>query len=126
MAENTNISLTVEAWADITIKTWLDKIDKLNINRTFQLYNSFVHHIVSSAGGDISRIEFAFDYYGKFIEMGVGKGVSIDDVGVSSTRKRKPWYSRTLYIELIKLSEILAEKYAHKGVLAIVEGIEGK
>jgi len=126
MANNTNISLTIEAWADITIRNWLDKIDKLNINRSFQLYNSFVHHVVSNAGGDIARIEFAFDYYGKFVEMGVGKGVSLEDVGIDTKRRPKRWYSKTLYAELIKLSELLAEKYAHKGALAIVESVQGK
>lgn len=125
MKTNTNIELTIQAWSEIVIKNWLDKIEKLNIYSTFQLHDSFTHHIISNAGGDIARIEFAFNYYGKFIDMGVGKGVKIEDVTNTDNRRRpKKWYSKVLYSEFMKLKELLAEKYAKKGALAIIENIK--
>jgi hypothetical protein len=125
MAKNTNIELTVEAWADIVINNWLSKVDAMKINDTYSLSNSFIHHIISNAGGNIQRIEFAFNYYGKFVDMGVGKGVTLEDAGITETR-RKPrlWYSPTFYAEFKKLVQILAEKYGIKGQMAIVENID--
>lgn len=125
MAENTNIELTVQAWADIVIQIWLDKIEKLKINYSYQLADSFVNHVVSHANGNVARIEFAFNYYGKFVDMGVGRGTTLDDVRAGNTnRKPKPWYSRTFYGEVRKLSQLLAEKYARKGALIVVENID--
>jgi len=123
MAENLDINLTLQAWADIVITIWLNKIDQLRINYTYQLADSFTNHVISHANGDIRRIEFAFNYYGKFVDMGVGNGVSIEDVGLSN-RKPKPWYSRAFYVEVKKLGTLLAQKYARKGVLSIVENID--
>ena len=125
MAENLDRNLTIQAWADIVITIWLNKMQQLNINYSYQLADSFANHIVSHSNGDIARIEFAFNYYGKFVDMGVGKGITIDDVGSPiTTRRPKPWYSRTFYAEVKKLATILSEKYARKGVLTIVENID--
>ena len=125
MAANTDINLTVQAWADIVIQIWLDKIEKLKIIYTYQLADSFVNHVISHSNGDVQRIEFAFNYYGKFVDMGVGRGVTLDDVRAGNTsRKPKPWYSRTFYGEVRKLSALLAEKYARKGALIVVENID--
>jgi len=124
MAQNTNISLTLQAWADIVIKNWLAKIDAMGIHDTYELSQSFIHHIISNAGGDIARIEFAFLFYGRFVDMGVGKGIKIEDTGMKESRRRPhKWYSPVIYSQVKKLTEILAEKYAHKGALIIVEKI---
>ncbi|HRZ20925.1 MAG TPA: hypothetical protein P5184_04610, partial [Bacteroidales bacterium] len=116
--ENSDLKLTAEAWADIVIKNWLTKIDQLRINYSYQLSDSFLHHIVANAGGDLQRIEFAFAYYGRMVDMGVGKGVKIAMVKERRfegfRRRPKPWYSVTLYSEVKKLREILQRKYALK------------
>jgi hypothetical protein len=123
MADNLDMNLTAQAWADIVIQIWLDKIDKMHVYETYQLADSFTNHVISHANGNVAKIEFAFNYYGKFVDMGVGKGVPIDQIA-SSSRKPKPWYSRTFYAEVKKLSALLAEKYARKGVLTIIENID--
>lgn len=123
--ENTNLNLTVQAWADIVITIWLNKIEQLKIYQTYQLADSFVNHVISHSNGDVQKIEFAFLYYGKFVDMGVGRGVTIEDVqDTGNRRKPKPWYSRTFYAEVQKLARIMAEKYARKGALAIVENVD--
>lgn len=125
MAENLDINLTVQAWADIVITIWLNKIDQLRVNHTYQLADSFANHIISHANGDLQRIEFAFNYYGKFVDMGVGRGVTLEDVASpNNQRKPKPWYSRYFYAEVQKLARIMAEKYGRKGVITIVENID--
>ena len=123
--ENTDLKLTAEAWAEIVIKNWLTKIDQLRINYSYQLSDSFMHHVLANAGGDLQRIEFAFAYYGRMVDMGVGKGVKIAMVkerryeGIR--RRPKPWYSVTLYSEVKKLREILQRKYALKTTTTTVE-----
>ena len=136
MDENTDIKLTVGAWADIVEKIWLDKIGKLRLRYSGQLEESFKHEVITNAAGNVERIEFAFNYYGKFVDMGVGRGVKIGDVNEQSISRRlegrgsgnrrapKPWYSKTIFAERMKLAEILAKKYAHKGSIVIVENMD--
>ena len=124
MIQQTNINETLQAWADIVIDNWEQKIHALKISYSYSLVESFANHVVSESGGDASRIEFAFNYYGKFVDMGVGKGVSLKEVGQGWT-KRKPrnWYSRTFFSEVVKLGDIVAKKYAQKGAITIAENI---
>jgi hypothetical protein len=131
---NTDLNLTAEAWAEIVIDNWLDKISKLNIGYSFQLERNFIHEIARGPNGVPTLISFSFPYYGKFVDMGVGKGVRLEDVksGASDYRagegghRRRPkkWYSPVFYAEVQKLTRILAEKYALMGSLAIVENID--
>jgi hypothetical protein len=92
--------------------------------------------VISEAGGDLARIEFAFMYYGKFVDMGVGNGIGMGEQWSGQERKRKytgekfstkrhakPWYNKPLWAETNRLFQILAEKYAIKGVVTIVENV---
>ena len=119
MSDNENLRLTIEAWAEIVIKIWEDKLRKRKIIHTGELFNSFVYHIYANAGGDPERIIFAFNYYGRFVDMGVGKGVKYDDKGIMK-RKNKPWFSATFDYHVEQLTSILEEKYALKISSAIV------
>jgi len=124
MAQNIDIGLTVEAWADIVIKNWRRKITELNIGVTGALYDSFVFEVIGNAGGNPERIDFAFEYYGRFVDMGVGRGVYVGNPGdVQTRRKAKPWYSKIIFGQAAKLSEILAEKYGILGASVISENI---
>lgn len=125
MADQTNIGLTVEAWASIVVERWETQIARLNIGHSGNLINSFAHHIITQSQGNPERIEFAFEYYGKFVDMGVGRGVSIGEVEFSDRRK-KPWYSKTFFSQVKKLGEILSVKYSEKAKAIIVENIEAK
>ncbi|MCK4676718.1 MAG: hypothetical protein KAT48_01185 [Bacteroidales bacterium] len=61
----------------------------------------------------------------KIIHKGIGKGVTIADVGKVSTRCRpKVWYSKVFFSEVKKLGSILAEKYARKANMMIIENVD--
>ena len=122
MADNTNLSLTVEAWAKIVVERWENKITMLRIHQTGNLANSFAVHVFTQANGDPDKIEFAFNYYGKFVDMGVGNGVKMDQVA-GSNRKAKPWYSRTFFSQVKRIGEILRDKYAHKAQILMITNI---
>ena len=124
MAQNININETVEAWADIVIKNWHRKITELEIGVTHQLYDSLSYSLQNDAAGMPQVIEFVMNYYGRFVDMGVGKGVTIGNLGIVQTkRKPKPWYSKELYSQVNKLAEILADKYSMRSVHMISEHI---
>ena len=132
MAENTNLRLTVEAWADILTEHWLDRMHKLKIGSSFELENSIRYSIL---GGEVpTEVRMMFNYYGKFVDMGVGAGVPLGAgqmarqdyaVGEGGSRRRpKKWYSKTFFAEVKRLAEILGEKYARLGTLTIVENYD--
>jgi hypothetical protein len=135
MESNTPVLETVIAWADIVEKIWLDKITKLGISSTYMLEESFRHEVLSNAGNP-TQVSFAFRFYGRFVDMGVGKGVPLSEVkeqaisrrlegkNAFNSRRPKPWYGKTFHAERLKLAEILAKKYARKAALTIVENMD--
>jgi hypothetical protein len=123
MSDNQNISLTVEAWAKIVIERWELQMARAGVRGTGKLLNSFMYTIHSQANGNPELIQFAFNYYGKFVDMGVGRGVTLESVGVSN-RKPKPWYSKVFWSQFQKLKELMVEKYKIKSTMSIITEIE--
>jgi hypothetical protein len=74
MTENTNLGLTVEAWADFIMDRWETKIERLKIGHSGNLAKSFYQHVQTQANGNPELIIFTFEYFGKFVDMGVGRG----------------------------------------------------
>jgi len=129
MTDNTNLKLTMEAWADIVIKEWRMKVSALNISVTYQLVRSFEAHVITAANGDPEKVLFAFEWYGKMLDYGVGKYVTLADrdgmiAAKTTNRIKKPWFSDTFYKQLASLRHILAEKYAQKTEMLIVRNID--
>ena len=123
MAENTNLGITVDAWAKIVVERWEHKILQLGIRSTGKLLNSFQHFINTQAGGNPDKITFAFEYYGKFVDMGVGRGVKLEAVEISN-RRAKPWYSKTFWSQFEKLKDLMVQKYEIKGQMKIITEVE--
>jgi len=127
-----------EAWAKITIIKWKRKLASNRIGNTGTLLRSFKYNVLASAQGNVLKITLLFEYYGRFVDMGVGKGVKIGDVKESAAsrklsgkmlgnrRRPKKWYSKTFHAEVMKLSEIFAKEYGHRGVIAITENLTDK
>jgi len=116
------INQTVADWARITVERWEEKITQLGIGNSTVLINSFTHQIISDSKGNPELIRFAFQYYGRMVEMGVGRGVPLAEVP-NSNRKPKPWYSKTFAREMYKLTEHLAKAYGQRAVTLIVQEI---
>jgi len=125
-----------DAWAKITVQRWQKNIRKLKIGNSKTLYNSFANDVIGAANGDLIKIDFTFQYYGKFVDMGVGKGTKLSDGKQSRTSRRvgvnmlggrrgpKKWYSRTLFAETMKLTEIMTEQYGNRGRFTVIENID--
>ena len=124
-----------EAWAKITIVKWKKKLASNKIGDTGSLLRSFKYNVLASAQGNVLKITLLFEYYGRFVDMGVGKGTKVGDVKESAAsrklsgkmlgnrRRPKKWYSKTFHAEVMKLSEIFAKEYGHRGVVAITENL---
>ena len=122
-----SINQTVAEWARITVERWEEKISQLGIGDSNALINSFTQQVITDSAGNPDLIRFTFEYYGKMVDMGVGRGVKATEIGnVETTRKPKPWYSKQFGREVYRLAEILAEAYGRRAVTIIIQNIEQK
>lgn len=133
-----NLRGTYEAWQKFTIKDWQKSIQKARIGNTNDLLRSFTRNLVNQSGGDVEKLIFIFKYYGKFPDMGVGRGVKLGDVSELRTergligkqkgnrRRPKKWYNKPFYANIQRLTEILTEKYGTYTGNMIVNEIEFK
>lgn len=112
-------------WLDITITDFIDNMRKLRISDTGALMASFKQQVVASAEGRL-QLTLSYALYGKFVDMGVGRGMGagvkkVDD-GYDRIRKnrgqlrrhtRKPrnWYSREMSYQTKRLSELMLDLY---------------
>jgi len=117
---------TLAAWSNITINELkLSMAAKgMHLGR---LYRSFHRKIELGADGMPRRVTIGFYYHGKFVDMGVGNGVKLENVKGNreiwrsktrferkqskKPRAAKKWYSPTMYREYQRAAEILAQKY---------------
>lgn len=105
----------VARWAEIVIKEWMIQIQMLDIQETYALLDSFSHHVVKNSRGDVAKVWFVFNYYGKFVEMAVGRNFPIDFAkSPGNKREPKPWYTRTFMAQVHRLQDLLQQKYAEE------------
>jgi hypothetical protein len=118
---------TITDWAARVLDIWGAKMAQLGISNASQHASSLMYTAMAAAGGDISKIEFMFEYILKFTDMGVGRGVTFAGRSQSGTRRlQKQWFNKTFMLEVKKLSNILARYYAHSGILYVKETINDK
>jgi len=122
---------TLDAWADIVLDVWKDRMMDYNLRHTGALWESLLQHVNYQAGGDNDRIDFFFNYYGVYVDMGVGgefKAGNSGDIsinGQSPKRVAKPWYAKVFYSQVKRLGEILAHKYGQEAADQIVGIMSG-
>lgn len=126
------LQYTLKKWMKITIKELRDSLRKKRVREySGDLYRSFTGQIYYGADGMPTKVTIGFMFHGRFIDMGVGRGVKMENVksnlqawraltrGERETgrkagqepRKPKKWYSPTIYREYQRAAEILAGKY---------------
>jgi len=124
--------LNLQKWAEITIEKWQFSVLKHKLTDTGNLLNSFVCSISEDAKNNTALISFAFQYYLRMLDMGVGKGVTREDVKYAGStegrdskyktgRRKYPVYSKILYVEIMRLGELLTNQYAVAGTTVIVD-----
>ncbi len=121
----------VDGWAKITVERLKEQLIKKNIGVTGKLMQSLAYNIIRNAEGDVSKAQVMFNYYGRFVDMGVGKGVKIGDrkelnnvnsrvaEAMQKHRRPKKWYSKQFWGEVIALSEVLGKHFGHVGLRTV-------
>ena len=129
-----------QAWAQITVKFLRKNLNRMKVgqNSSGDLYLSFKFKVIAGTQGNVDRIEFAFKYYGKFLDMGVGKGTRLGNRPVSKGYRKlsekflgmhrvsKKWYSRSFYAESHRLFEILQKEYGRRSQILISKNSSDK
>lgn len=110
MSNTINIE-TFEAWANITMEIWQDRMMKYQVRDSGALFSSLMQHVNAQANGSSDRIDFFFLYYGTFVDMGLAGKTVI---------KAKPWYSTAFYGQVKRLGEIVSEKYGNEATQQII------
>lgn len=120
---------SLEAWATSVIQGWTTKMSSLGMfdkpENTGLLARSFQHTIIWEARGDdkvefLERVRFAFHFYGKMVDYGLGRGTDIKDrfeggrdTG-SNDRKRKKWIQEPWMAALPPLKKLLCVKVGER------------
>lgn len=131
-AQATSAAFAMQRWAEITherlVESYMKKVK--HEGQGLESISSIVN--VSESGGSAT---FYYNYYLMFVDMGVGRGVKIDDVrenkiaralegsGAGSKRKAKKWYSPVIGREYFKLGPILQDIYGNKAIKTVIEEI---
>lgn len=119
-----DISQTIEAWAEITMKVLLQRMDTFGWgNEAKHLRDSLEKGKLSlrASGDDKFELAMMFNLYGRFVDMGVGKDVSRSNVsleinqktgGLQTVRHSKQWLSGYWWAQVQRLKEIVRERYS--------------
>lgn len=114
----------LQRWADIVIEKWQFAISKYKLVNTAKLINSFYASVNAEAEGNVAVISFVFERYLRYLDMGVGKGVRLDERDSGSNRKKYPVYNKIFYAEMNRLSELLSNFYMQTTQKTIVYGMD--
>jgi hypothetical protein len=132
-----NMEDELRRWAEIAIDHFHNSLDKYEIGKLDgDLWKSFAFELVQN-GGNIERVLIKFKQYGRFVDMGVGRGVAIGRKGtevfgkyrkangqlIRYGRRPKPWYSKTKTREVGILRSLLVSQYQVQTLATIDSGL---
>lgn len=138
---NKEPTLDFEAWLALAVERLQQALDHYQIGQTQgPLWQSIAGEIIRT-GEDVAQILIKFAQYGRFVDMGVGRGMprggrrKLGEEQFLKQRNRsgqlhrynrspKPWFSKTKTREVARLRQLLAEHYEHKLINQIEQGLE--
>lgn len=118
----------VEQWAARTEELLQQKLSSWKARHSDALYQAVRMHVIKQAEGVIG-VSLHFPTYGRFVDMGVGRGRSQARLTQEKYRTRfqkkkerhpRPWYSRTYFARVRQLNEVLSLKLIEESIAAIV------
>lgn len=138
--EKIELEGVLQKWAEFTIERFQQTLDRLKIGITKDLFFSFVKE-VTRHNGDVDGVVIKFLNYGRFPDMGVGNGVSLNDLVANRraygryrqangrlhdpiSRRKKKWYSKILYKRFAELKYVLPPEIADQLGMAIREQLQ--
>ncbi|MDM8309706.1 hypothetical protein [Phocaeicola barnesiae] len=126
-----------EAWAEMMVTIWREKIERLHVIDTYSLHQQIKDNVVTSSDS-ISTIQHKFLEYGIYQDLGVGNGYSKDNGGnleildpvyraehnMGEPRKPRVWFSRSYFASVMVLKEQMAYMYGEEFCGLLVDKIE--
>lgn len=118
-----NVRGEVDAWAKYAIERFKKELKKKKIGKSGELERSF-SKALQLRDGDVEAVMIAFNMYGRFRDMGVGRGLSAYERFTNRAnqaaaksygakvdyvhRGAKRWFNKPKMSQIYKLGEILA------------------
>lgn len=126
-----------EAWAEMMVTIWREKIERLHVIDTYSLHQQIKDNVVTSSDS-ISTIQHKFLEYGIYQDLGVGNGYSKDnganleilnpvyraEHNMGEPRKPRVWFSRSYFASVMVLKEQMAYMYGEEFCGLLVDKIE--
>lgn len=134
-------SLDFEAWLRVVVEQLHRALEKYQIgNPNGRLWQSVAGEIIRT-GQDVEQILIKFAQYGRFIDMGVGRGMPSgrrrklgNELFFKKrnhkgqlhrySRSPKPWFSKTKTREVARLRELLVDHYENKIFNQVEQSLE--
>jgi hypothetical protein len=126
------IDQLVADWAQYANRDLGKSLDKRQIGKSLALIKSRKVRVENGSDGP-EKIIFEFLNYGRFVDMGVGKGQKLGDVTGNKTimqaaglhgRVAKKWYSKVIFGEVNTLSELLLDYFGFRCLSMINESMD--
>ncbi|MBC6988577.1 hypothetical protein [Hymenobacter sp. BT491] len=132
--------MTVERWLEITLSNLREQVIKQKVRDTDELLDSIKGQLVAAADGDVERLSIAYALYGKFADMGVGRGMGAGVRKSNSaytkirdakgqlyrySRKKRQWYSKEMGRQTMRLSTLLSEFYGDTMIAMAQDAVPG-
>lgn len=126
-----------EAWAEMMVTIWREKIERLHVINTYSLHQQIRDNVISSTDS-VSTIQHKFLKYGIYQDMGVGNGYKKGNGGnleildptyraehnLGPMRKPREWFSRPYFASIMVLKEQMAYMYGEEFCGLLVDKIE--
>lgn len=124
-------------WLDYTIERFIENMRKLRIRHTGALMASFKKQVIGAASGRL-QLQLSYALYGKFIDMGVGRGmgqgVRKGDDGYDRIRnsrgqlkrrqrKARKWYSKEIAYQTKRLAELMSDLHGTLLISAVGDAL---
>ena len=129
---------TLEAWLEYTLINLRERLKTLKAVSTGALLASVHGMLVAGAGDDVQKLTIAYAVYGQFVDMGVGRGMGAGVRKANSdyarirdargqlhrhTRKARPWYSKEIGRQSVRLGVLLSEYYGKTTIVNITDAL---
>jgi hypothetical protein len=125
---NADFERYIDAWADMMITIWREKINAFDIHQTGDLARSLRAEVSRQAGGNTAKIEHFYLRYGDYVARGVGKGYARGnggDLHFTPHRHPKPWTSGKYWSSKQKLFAEMLTQTGNVYMQTIKSALEG-
>lgn len=138
--EELNLRGDVDKWARLTIKRFKNKQQALKIGKSGKLARSFKQSLQMN-GREVTGVTISFDFHGRFVDMGVGRGLAAYERGTNRQnrqagkrlhakveyhdRQPKRWFNKPKMARIYTLREILAGRLNNFTASEVKKGLSG-